>query len=500
MEKNESAYEKKYARALEDGKRLKKTHRPRADIRTYLSRTFRLKADDLDGIMSTLYESAGRPENSQARDSLDGILNNSAQFRYMMLSRFVGDTKYYLANGRSERTLWSGNAAEHADNMVRLYDSFSEDEKPEWLTKSELDRYVKELRATGGKPLHEGIVSTKDGEKTFDELYGKDGIETDHEDGQFAVQFAHCFEATNATAKARLRETAGHLMESLADMPDWMEGALKEFIRENYRFKEAEGHFYGSIDPDYRDELDKESIQRILTAENPMEEFDSIIDEGDFGFLDDEYNSLMVEMMHKFDDWAQGEGFDAEGSFESWEQDIEQWVYENVSFSLNTSQYLKTDIHTVLIVDSGDGDYDFTLNTEFDDGEVDPQAGIIWLASTQGYTKEDVEAALNDGDYKDSKFLKSLAQEVANCTTSINAIAFLQDMELKDLVEREPGDVPVDVRVTCGLFDPWNGAGGMFEIALEKPVTVPKDFIRSYNVDGAFGRYGIGQVYGQWLD
>lgn len=193
MEKNESAYKKKYARALEDGKRLKKT----------------------------LYESAGRTENPQARDSLDGILNKSAQFRYMMLSRFVGDTKYYLENSRSERTLWSGNAAEHADNMVRLYDSFSEDEKPEWLTKSELDRYVKELRATGG-PLHEGIVSTKDGEKTFDELYGKDGIETDHEDGQFAVQFAHCFEATNATAKARLRETAGHLMESLADMPDWM--------------------------------------------------------------------------------------------------------------------------------------------------------------------------------------------------------------------------------------------------------------------------------------
>ena len=467
MEKNESAYKKKYART-EDGKRLKKT----------------------------LYESAGR-----TRDSLDGILNKSAQFRYMMLSRFVGDTKYYLENSRSERTLWSGNAAEHADNMVRLYDSFSEDEKPEWLTKSELDRYVKELRATGGKPLHEGIVSTKDGEKTFDELYGKDGIETDHEDGQFAVQFAHCFEATNATAKARLKETAGHLMESLADMPDWMEGALKGFLRENYRFKEAKGHFYGSIDPDYRDELDKESIQRILTAENPMEEFDSIIDDGDFiEFLDDEYNSLMVDMMHKFDDWAKGEGFDADGSFETWEQDIEQWVYENVSFSLNTSQYLKTDIHTVLIVDSGDGDYDFTLNTEFDDGEVDPQAGIIWLASTQGYTKEDVEAALNDGDYKDSKFLKSLAQEVANCTTSINAIAFLQDMKLKDLVEREPGDDQVGVRVTCGLFDPWNGAGGMFEIALEKPVTVPKDFIRSYNVDGAFGRYGIGDVYGQWLD
>lgn len=54
--------------------------------------------------------------------------------------------------------------------------------------------------------IREGIVSTKDGDKTFDQLYGA-GIDTDESDSENAQMFAHCFEAIAAKTRApRLRE------------------------------------------------------------------------------------------------------------------------------------------------------------------------------------------------------------------------------------------------------------------------------------------------------
>lgn len=72
------------------------------------------------------------------------IAKRELTFRYQMLSRFIEDTKYYLKT-RSPKHLWSLDPIDHADNMLFLYDSFSKNEKPEWLTQKELDYYVKEL-------------------------------------------------------------------------------------------------------------------------------------------------------------------------------------------------------------------------------------------------------------------------------------------------------------------------------------------------------------------
>ena len=64
--------------------------------------------------------------------------------RYMMLSRMQSDVKYYLgAGGRSKRDLWAQDEKEHIAYMETLYNGLKE--KPEWLSKKELENYKKEL-------------------------------------------------------------------------------------------------------------------------------------------------------------------------------------------------------------------------------------------------------------------------------------------------------------------------------------------------------------------
>ena len=55
--------------------------------------------------------------------------------------------------------------------------------------------------------IKEGIVSNKDGEKTFDQVYAN-GIDLDEQDEMFAKQFSHCFESANGKPANRLRESS----------------------------------------------------------------------------------------------------------------------------------------------------------------------------------------------------------------------------------------------------------------------------------------------------
>lgn len=73
---------------------------------------------------------------------IDSLLKGNSQFRYMMLSRMKSDCDYYLGYGnRNERDLWAKDEKKQLDYMQKLYDSFPEGEKPEWLTQEELDNY-----------------------------------------------------------------------------------------------------------------------------------------------------------------------------------------------------------------------------------------------------------------------------------------------------------------------------------------------------------------------
>ena len=74
------------------------------------------------------------------------VLNRPIEFRYQMLGRFIRDADYFFKNP-SPKHLWAGDPIEHADNMLALYATFSNSEKPTWLTDKELKAYVYKLKS-----------------------------------------------------------------------------------------------------------------------------------------------------------------------------------------------------------------------------------------------------------------------------------------------------------------------------------------------------------------
>lgn len=66
------------------------------------------------------------------------------KLNYLMLDRLKQDCEYYLGNGgRHKKHLYYQDEAEHIDEMKKLYKSFPEDAKPEWLTWDDILNYEK---------------------------------------------------------------------------------------------------------------------------------------------------------------------------------------------------------------------------------------------------------------------------------------------------------------------------------------------------------------------
>ena len=86
-------------------------------------------------------------ESEESRvTGIDSLLKGNSQFRYQMLSRMKSDCDYYLGYGnRNERDLWANSVEKQLDYMQKIYDSFSDDMKPEWLTQEDINRYRKEM-------------------------------------------------------------------------------------------------------------------------------------------------------------------------------------------------------------------------------------------------------------------------------------------------------------------------------------------------------------------
>ena len=66
------------------------------------------------------------------------------EFCYMMLSRMQNDCLYYLGYGnKNNKHLWAKNEYDQIELMRMLYDILPE--KPEWLTKEQIEEYADEM-------------------------------------------------------------------------------------------------------------------------------------------------------------------------------------------------------------------------------------------------------------------------------------------------------------------------------------------------------------------
>lgn len=67
-------------------------------------------------------------------------------FKYMLLDRMKQDCNYYLGNGnRLKKYLWANDEKEHIENMKALWNSFPDEEKPEWITMEQIEAYEKDM-------------------------------------------------------------------------------------------------------------------------------------------------------------------------------------------------------------------------------------------------------------------------------------------------------------------------------------------------------------------
>lgn len=267
--------------------------------------------------------------------------------------------------------------------------------------------------------------------------------------------------------------------------------------------------------------------------DEPYRSYDDIIDDKTIGYILDS-NYPMEELEDKCYDWWEDAAWQCEMELvkefqktltrQSWDDDqIREELESMWYFKYPIDEYLKQEVNVDICIDTGDANYDYTLNAVYPHyngrtGDViDDDASLVWLAKTQGYSKEQLQHAFNT--FEDSLerhgFLETVYDEVLNCSTPMPALIFPVKMSLGKLIElyevmhkrdqegyewysenrEDCGSIIVDKNVDCTLYDFWDGDGGCWGIELEKDVEIPIKYIKSAEPDGAH-TYSMQSCYG----
>lgn len=285
---------------------------------------------------------------------------------------------------------------------------------------------------------------------------------------------------------------------------------VKDYLAENYTWcKKSDGNYHFEIDVDYRDEIEDSIAQEILESNSPH---DTLIErlwdwyqEQEWDIIDDLVDDFRAETDPKFLEDANiiEDGNLDDGMIREEFMDI---IYIDYPVDWAEGQEFCFNI----IVSNGDDNYDFWLNEHIvdEDGKVDEnaeKAGLVWLAKQQGYTLEEVVKILKDEDnVSTNEFLASISSEVYN-GYGCEALTFCVKMTLGQAIalkekmkSNSNGLITIDKRVTCGLFNPWDGSGSILDIACEKDIEIPFENIWKFYIDESrSNRYdSIHNVYG----
>ena len=75
-------------------------------------------------------------------------MDNEKNEKYAFLSRLQSDCEYFLGNGRGyEGHLYYGSVDRQCDEMEKLWNSFGEDKKPEWIRIEQIKNYRTRMSA-----------------------------------------------------------------------------------------------------------------------------------------------------------------------------------------------------------------------------------------------------------------------------------------------------------------------------------------------------------------
>jgi hypothetical protein len=140
---------------------------------------------------------------------------NNNKFKYMLLGRLESDCKYFLgAGGRYEKALWSGSIQDHIEDMTALYNSFSDDKKPEWITLEKIKEYEKQMN----DDEHIIRIYLNDSNGKYSEYYTKFVTDT-----KTATDIKNAFINNDLNALKEILDNAGKL-------PFYDEVAASEYL------------------------------------------------------------------------------------------------------------------------------------------------------------------------------------------------------------------------------------------------------------------------------
>lgn len=297
--------------------------------------------------------------------------------------------------------------------------------------------------------------------------------------------------------------------------------SVKQFLDQHSGLaKNGEGDYEEECYASYDDALDDESIAEILESDDPEFDLQDRIEQM-YEYTLDEMKDDLEKDARDFIEEKYGRISDDEN------ESLRDILAEVVSVKLPVEHFLDQPIQIDIWLDTGDGNYDYTLNCTYPawggSEELDQLASLRLIGELQGYSLKDLREALKKGDVPEPEgFLDSVRQEVANESSQINVLTILVKMTLKEAIKlneliraaektgneyypyKRPdcGSVKIGKDSTVGLFDPWNGGGSCFEIELEKDVDIPVRYIRYALPDGQrlHWRYSVVSVYGMMGD
>lgn len=96
---------------------------------------------DLENKLKMVRNAISYPKNKKVEN------NTNLEYKYMLLDRLKQDCEYFLGNGNGNvDTLWAKDIDEQIAKMKELYNSFTDDEKPEWITIDDINNYEKKMK------------------------------------------------------------------------------------------------------------------------------------------------------------------------------------------------------------------------------------------------------------------------------------------------------------------------------------------------------------------
>lgn len=79
--------------------------------------------------------------NEKTAAFVSDLLKRDVSIRYQFLGRMKSDCDYFINQSRAAKNLWAGNISDQVNCMDAIYNSFTDEEKPTWISQEEIDRY-----------------------------------------------------------------------------------------------------------------------------------------------------------------------------------------------------------------------------------------------------------------------------------------------------------------------------------------------------------------------